>query len=251
MAEATTEKLKPLDSWEDGLTSAHKEAVTECVKTVATTTAGTYKQLAAAFKKVQVALPERNWTKWTNTVVLNVGARTIQELAGASAWLLSTSVSDEVIGKLAARTIAMIAHSGDKQSSLEARLKAGEILTVSAVKIALEGEPKAANKLTPKQVITELEGKLVSIERQYDSAKEFLREQVIAGDRVREERDLALAKVEELERHLNALINAANAGDNIDVAVPFTLESLRAATPDDWTTTSVANSRTKSKAVSA
>tara|TARA_R100000951_G_scaffold62450_1_gene52437 strand:- start:456 stop:1211 length:756 start_codon:yes stop_codon:yes gene_type:complete len=247
MAYATSEKLKPLQSWEDGLNPTQTAAVTECIKTVATTTAGTYKQLAAAFNKVKDALPERNWTKWTNTVVLNVGARTIQELAGANAWLQSTTVSDEVIGKLAARTISMIAQAGDKQSSLEARLKSGEILTVSSVKIALEGEPKASNKLTPKQVISELEGKLVNIERQYDSAKEFLREQVLAGDRVREERDLALAKIEELERQLNALTNALNSGENSDVAIPFNLETLRGATPDDWTASSNANSRTKSK----
>lgn len=248
MADATSEKLKPLQSWEDGLTSVQTEAVAECIKTVATTTAGTYKQLAAAFDKVKKALPERNWIKWTNTVVLNVGARTIQELAGANAWLQSTTVSDEVIGKLAARTISMIAQAGDKQSALEERLKGGEILTVSEVKIALEGEPKASKKLTPKQVISELEGKLVSIERQYDSAKEFLREQVLAGDRVREERDLALAKVADLERQLNALTNALNAGDDADVAVPFNLETLRSATPDDWTASSVSNSRTKNKA---
>lgn len=251
MAEATTEKLKPLDSWEDGLTTAHKEAVTECVKTVATTTAGTYKQLAAAFKKVQVSLPERNWIKWTNSVVLNVGARTIQELAGASAWLESTSVSDEVIGKLAARTIAMIAQSGDKQSSLEARLKAGEILTVSAVKIALEGEPKASNKLTPKEVITELKGKLDSIERQYDAAKEFLREQVIAGDRVREERDLALAKVEELEKTVNAFTTALNSDNSGVVSAPFTADTLKAANDaptKEWVRETTLNSRTKSKA---
>ena len=71
---------------------------------------------------------------------------------------------------------------------------------------------------------------------------------MIAGDRVREERDLALAKVEELERRLNALTNALNSGDNADVAVPFNLETLRTSTPDDWTSTSVSNTRTKSKA---
>ncbi len=254
MAEATTEKPKPLDSWDDGLSSAQTAAVAECIKTVATTTAGTYKQLAAAFAKVKETLPTdgRNWTKWTNSVVLNVGARTIQELAGANKWLQSTSVPDEILGKLAARTIAMIAGAPlDKQKAFESQLHDNKILTVTDVKIALEGEPKASNKLTPKEVITELKGKLDSIERQYDAAKEFLREQVIAGDRVRVERDLALAKVEELEKTVNAFTTALNSGNSGVVAAPFTADTLKAANDaptKEWVRETTLNSRTKSKA---
>jgi len=229
MVASNTEKLKPLESWEDGLDANQKAALAECVQSVATTTAGTYKQLAAAFAKARDLLPAdgRNWIKWTNAIQLNVGARTIQELAGANKWLQSTSVPDETLGKLAARTISMIAQAdARKQNELEAQLIKGRILTVTDVKTAIEGTPKPKEVTSPKAIIASLQSDLQVAEAKLVYAKEFIAEQVDAGNRVREERDAALAKIEELQRLVNKLTETPSSAENAGIEASSMMEVL-------------------------
>ena len=202
------QKLVPLKSWDDGLSADQKKAVGECIKTVAETTTATYRKLAEAFDTVKKALPERNWTKWTNDVELNIGARTIQDLAIGNQWLSSTSVSDEMIGKISARSIAMIAGAdAKKQKQVEDRLKDGEVLSTSQVKIAIEGPANEKKAVESKR---ELLARIELLELHNQMRKQFTDEQVAAADKFREERDKAHAKIEELEAMLRAMTVAVN-----------------------------------------
>lgn len=201
-------KIAPLKSWDENLTAEQKKAVGDCIKTVAQTTTATYKKLAEAFDKVKKALPDKNWTKWTNDAELNIGARTIQDLAIGNKWLSSTSVPEEMIGKISARSIAMIAEAdAKKQKEVEDRLKGGEVLSTTQVKIAIDGpaeERKAVE--SKKDLLTRIE----HLELQNQMRKQFTDEQVAAADRFREERDKAIAKVEELEATIRAMAAAIN-----------------------------------------
>lgn len=211
MAKATTKaaKIEPLKSWDDGLDAAAVKAVGDCIKNISLTAAKTYKETAAALATCKAALPERNWVKWTNEAQLNIGARTMQDLAGANAWLQSTTVPDEMLGKIAARAMAMIAACTDaaKVAELEKRLIGGEVLTVSQVKVSIEGAPEEKAKPATKK---ELEAKIAELEQLLAMRKEFTDEQVGAADKFKAERDAALGKVEQLEQFIKAMSNAIN-----------------------------------------
>ena len=201
-------KIAPLKSWDENLTAEQKKAVGDCIKTVAQTTTATYKKLAEAFDKVKNALPEKNWTKWTNDAELNIGARTIQDLAIGNKWLSSTSVPEEMIGKISARSIAMIAEAdAKKQKEVEERLKGGEVLSTSQVKIAISGPAEERKAVESKK---DLLARIEHLELQNQMRKQFTDEQVAAADRFREERDKANAKVEELEATIRAMAAAIN-----------------------------------------
>jgi hypothetical protein len=185
-----------LTSWDDGLDEAQKAVVAEAVESIATITSKTYKEMAAAFAKVKAALPEKNWIKWTNNAELNVGARTIQDLANANPWLESTAVEDKVLGRISARALCMIANCNKaKQKQCETKLLKGEVLTFKAVQEIVEGPKEFSTGPTASE-------QLKVLQKQYEASLGFARAQVAAANAAMEERDALAAQVAELSRLL-------------------------------------------------
>ena len=196
-----------LTSWEDGLTKAQLDAVEKCVESVATISCKTYKDMAAAFAELKDALPDGNWVKWTNTVELNVGARTIQDLAGANAWLQSTDVEESVLGRLSARALCMIANCNKaKQKQCETKLLKGEVLTFRAVQEIVVGAKEGESGPSAAQQIK-------SLKEQLAASMSFTRAQVAAADAAMEERDELKRQVERLTNLLEQALDSSNLDD--------------------------------------
>lgn len=209
-----------LTSWDDGLDASQKAVVAECVESIATITSKTYKEMAAAFAKVKAALPDRNWVKWTNNAELNVGARTIQDLAGANAWLESTAVDDAVLGRISARALCMIANCNEKkQKQLEARLVAGEILTFKQVKDHVEGTA-AKDEAAPAISASK---RIALLEQQLEASRSFTAAQVAAADAAIEERDALAAQVAQLSSLLQQAMESADVAPWLKETIQSTL----------------------------
>jgi hypothetical protein len=196
-----------LTSWDEGLTKAQLDAVEKCVESVATISCKTYKDMAAAFAELKDALPDGNWVKWTNSVELNVGARTIQDLAAANVWLESTAIDDAKIGRLSARALCMIATCTEKkQKQLEARLAAGEILTFKKVKEHVEGTATKDEAAQPVPAAKQIK----DLKEQLKQSILFTRAQVAAADEAIKERDALAAQVKELTTLIQQAMESAD-----------------------------------------
>jgi hypothetical protein len=196
-----------LTSWEDGLTKAQLDAVEKCVESVATISCKTYKDMAAAFAELKDALPDGNWVKWTNSVELNVGARTIQDLAAANVWLESTAIDDAKIGRLSARALCMIANCNKaKQKQCETQLLKGKVLSFKAVQEIIVGAKDGDSGPSSAARIKALEAQLAA-------SMSFTRAQVAAADAAMEERDELKRQVERLTNLLEQALDSSNLDD--------------------------------------
>ena len=225
-----------LSSWDEGLTKAQLDAVEKCVESVATISCKTYKDMAAAFAELKDALPDGNWVKWTNSVELNVGARTIQDLASANAWLQSTDVEDAVLGRLSARALCMIANCNKtKQKQCETKLLKGEVLSFRAVQEivvgAKDGEPAPSAAKEIKK-----------LKEQLAASMAFTRAQVAAADAAMEERDQLKRQVEELKRLLDQALGSANVDG-------WLKDTIREAVGQGWTVDTEVMRKTSDKAM--
>ena len=193
-----------LTSWDDGLSKAQLDAVEKCVESVATISCKTYKDMAAAFAELKDALPDGNWVKWTNSVELNVGARTIQDLASANTWLQSTDVDDAVLGRLSARALCMIATCNKaKQKQCETQLLKGKVLTFKAVQEIVVGAKESDSGPSAAAQIKALKEQLAA-------SMSFTRAQVAAADAAMEERDELKRQVERLTNLLEQALDSSN-----------------------------------------
>ena len=226
-----------LTSWDDGLEEAQKAVVAEAVESIATITSKTYKEMAAAFAKVKAALPEKNWIKWTNNAELNVGARTIQDLANANPWLESTPVEDKVLGRISARALCMIANCNKtKQKKCESLMLGGVVLTFKEVQEIVVGKKEEVDP-TPSLAV-----RVKQLEAQLEASRGFTAAQVAAADAAMEERDQLRKEVEKLKGLLESALGSANVDG-------WLKDTIRAAVGKGWTVDTEVMRNTSDKAM--
>jgi hypothetical protein len=234
--EVTPVPWSNLTSWDDGLDEAQKAVVAEAVESIATITSKTYKEMAAAFAKVKAALPDKNWIKWTNNAELNVGARTIQDLANANPWLESTPVEDKVLGRISARALCMIANCNKtKQKKCESLMVGGVVLTLKEVQEIVVG--KKEEDPTPSAAT-----RIKRLEEQLEASRGFTAAQVAAADAAMEERDQLRKEVDKLKGLLESALGSANVDG-------WLKETIRAAVGQGWTVDTQVMRKTSDKAM--